>query len=213
MTVIPNGFDPLVFKPDREARLWQRKQLGITDETPVVGLVGRFHPQKDHWNFVQAAALLHRQIREAHFVLAGPGISWGNQVLANWIEGAGLRHNFHLLHPPQDIPKLTATFDIATLSSITEAFPNVVGEAMSCGVPCVVTDVGDAVAMIGETGVVVPVSNPQALAEGWRGMLETGRENRLYLGKLARQRIVEQYSLAGTVASYENLYKRLVSHA
>jgi glycosyltransferase involved in cell wall biosynthesis len=211
MVVIPNGFDLTIFKPEAGTRLSVRQELGISNEALIIGLVGRFDPQKDQYNFVQAAALLHMVLPEVHFLLCGDGISWQNSKLAEWIEKAGIPNNFHLLGRREDITRLTTALDIATSSSIGEGFPNVIGEAMACGVPCVVTDVGDSALIVGDTGRVVPPKNPQALAAAWSDLIKMGPEYRRQLGLAARRRIEENYSLPAIVAQYENLYEELAS--
>lgn len=211
MVVIPNGYDIESFKPDPVARELVRKELQIPQESPVIGLVARFHILKDHRNFVRAASLLHRDRPDVHFVLCGYGVTWENRELVTWIEEAGVRSRCHLLGLRDDIPKLTAAVDIACLSSSGEAFPNVVSEAMSCSVPCVVTDVGDAALIVGETGLVVPPKNPAALAEAWREMLDLGPEGRSRLGMAARERVKEKYSLSQIVNRYQDLYEELHS--
>lgn len=212
MVVIPNGFDLVVFRPDPTARQSVRQELGIPEKAPLIGLVARFHPQKDHRNFVQAAARFHACAPESHFLLCGDGITWENRELAGWIEAAGIQSQCHLLGRREDIPRLTAALDIAsTAASHGEAFPIVIGEAMACRVPCVVTDVGDSAIIVGETGVVVPPKDPQALATGWRQLLlDMSREERLQLGLAARQRIMERYSLEKIVEQYKRLYESLV---
>jgi glycosyltransferase involved in cell wall biosynthesis len=211
MLVIPNGYDLGTFRPDSLAREAIRKELGIPEDAPVIGLVARFHPQKDHRNFVQAASLLHQDRPDVHFVLCGRGVDWENRQLTTWIEEAGIRSRCHLLGLRDDTPKLTAAFDLACLASFTEGFPNVVSEAMSCEVPCVVTDVGDAALIVGQTGIVVPPRNPAALAAALRKMVDLGREGRNQLGIAARQRIMEQFNLPQIVTRYESLFQELAS--
>lgn len=207
--IIPNGFDLALFAPDPQARCAVRQELGLADTAPLIGLVARFDPQKDHHTFVAAAALLHRQQPEPHFVLCGDGVTWQNEALAGWVATAGLRERCHLLGRRDDIPRLTAALDIATSSSIGEGFPNTVGEAMACGVPCVVTAVGDSPAIVGTTGVVVPPRDPPALAAGWRTLLALGPAGRQRLGQAARQRIAERFSLPAVAAEYARLYREL----
>lgn len=213
MIVIPNGFDLSAFKEDPEARSHVREELGLDAGAPLIGLVARFHPQKDHANFVKAAALLHKQISQVHFLLCGDGVTWENRELAEWIDDAGVRSNFHLLGRRNDIPRLDAALDIASLSSRMEGFPNVVGEAMACGVPCVVTDVGDAAEIVGDAGSVVPAGDPAALAGAWQRLLAAGPEVRRQLGLAARKRVEEQFSLPRVIATYEALYSNLTNGA
>lgn len=209
MVVIPNGFDLSAFKPDPEARVAVRRELGLPEEAVLIGLVARFDPQKDHGNFVRAAGLLHARRPDAHFLLCGGGVTWENRELAGWIEAAGIRGQCHLLGPRDDVPRLTAALDEATSSSNGEGFPNVIGEAMACGVPCVVTAVGDSAVVVGTTGRVVPPGDPWALAAGWSALLALGPAGRQRLGEAARERIGERFSLPAVVARYEQLYRDL----
>ncbi|HEX7541878.1 MAG TPA: glycosyltransferase [Anaerolineales bacterium] len=105
--------------------------------------------------------------------------------MPGWIDAAGIRQNCHLLGRRADIPRLMSAFDVNTLSSIGEAFPNVLGEAMACGTLCVNTDIGDAAEIIGDSGIVVPSGKPQALARGWEQIIELTALERVRLGKRA----------------------------
>jgi len=211
MTVIPNGFDLESFAPDAQVRREVRAELKIAPEAPVVGLVARFDPQKDHRNFVLAAATLARNLPEAVFVLCGDGVDAGNEALVGWIDEQGLASSFRLLGVRSDVSKIVQALDVSgTSSSFGEAFPLVVGESMACGVPCVVTDVGDSAAMVGDTGVVVAPGCPGDLAAAWLSLFEMGREQRAALGARARKRILERYDLAGVVRRYESVYRVLI---
>jgi len=208
MLVIPNGSDLSTFKPALEARRSVRRELGLREGIPLVGLVARFDLPKDHRTFVRAAALLHDRVPEANFVLCGDGITWENPQLTEWIDAAGIRSCCHLLGRRLDVPRLTAALDVASSSSAySEAWPLVVGEAMACGVPCVVTDIGDSALIVGDTGRVVPPKDPEALAEAWYELLAVGPDVRARLGVAARRRIEERFSLTSAIAKYEELYE------
>jgi glycosyltransferase involved in cell wall biosynthesis len=211
MVVIPNGYDVETFRPNAGGRASVRKGLAVSEDAPIIGMVARFDPQKDHRTFIRAAQLLHRDRPDAYFLLCGNEMTWENQELARWIDEAGLRTRCHLLgRRDDDIANLTAALDIASLSSAYgEGFPNVVSEAMSCGVPCVVTDVGDAALIVGQTGIVVPPRNPEALAAAWRKMLEMGCEGRRHMGIAARQRIRERFDISEVAGRYEHLFEEL----
>src|SRR5919108_22060 len=119
------------------ARIALREELAVGDDTILIGLMGRFHAQKDHRTFLQAARLLSEAKEDLHFVLAGRGVDPQNRELAQLIERFRLNGRAHLLGERRDMPDLTAALDIATsTSSFGESFPNVIGEAMACGVPC-----------------------------------------------------------------------------
>jgi len=210
MLVIPNGFDMSAFKPNPEARESVRNELDIPEETPVIGLINRYHPQKDHLNFIRAAALLLAKAPNVYFLLCGDDIDWANPQLARWIKEAGIAGRCRLLGTRNDIPRLTAALDIAACSSsYGEGFPNVIGEAMSCGVPCAVTDVGDSALIVGQTGRVVPPQNPEELADAFAELVELGSEGRALLGVAARCRIKEHFDLPNIVERYQNLYQEL----
>jgi len=206
LEVIPNGFDLELVKPDPAARASLRSELGLPADALLIGLAARFHPHKDHRNFIRAAALLHEQKPEVRFVLCGLDITWQNKQLSEWIEAAGLRSCCNLLGVRQDMPRLFAAMDIATTTSRSESFPVVIGEAMACGTPCVVTDVGDSSMIVGQTGAVVGPGDPEALASAWRKLIDAGFEVRLRLGMAARQRIQEHFSLSMIVERYQAIY-------
>lgn len=211
MIVIPNGMDLSTFRPDAAAAQAVRTELDIPSGAPIIGLVARFHAQKDHRTFIEAAARLHKNRRDVHFVLCGDKVTWTNQQLVRWIEEAGVRQVSRLLGRRDDIPRLTAAWTLSTTaSSFGEGFPNVIGEAMACGVPCVVTDVGDSGRIVGETGRVVAPKDAHALATAWGEFLALGEETRQRLGQAARQRIRDHFDLPSIITRYENLYVEMM---
>lgn len=211
MTVIPNGSDLETFRPDSEARLAVRQELNVPHNAPVIGLIARFHPKKDHFNFIRAAAQLHQVRPDAYFVMCGEGINDDNQELLEWIAQAEIQHCCRLLGTREDIPRLTAALDIATSSSsYGEGFPNVLGEAMACEVPCVVTDVGDSALIVGPVGRVVTPQTPQALAKAWQELLEMDINARKNLGQALRRRAAE-FGLPKVVSKYEGLYQEVLA--
>jgi glycosyltransferase involved in cell wall biosynthesis len=211
MLVIPNGFNLDQFCPDPQARVSVRQELGISPGARLVGLVARFDPQKDHRGFVEAAARIRARLLDAHFLLCGEGVTWDNPVLAGWIGAQGLRDHFHLLGGREDIPRLSAALDVACSSSAYgEAFSNVLGEAMACGVPCAVTDVGDSAYIVGSTGKVVSPNDAQALAGAVVELLELPADRRRELGEAARRRMQEKFDIRAVVSQYEQLYTSLL---
>jgi glycosyltransferase involved in cell wall biosynthesis len=206
---IPNACDPAVFKPDAAARSALRSELGLPESTFLIGLVCRYHPMKDHANFLRAAALLAQSHPEVHFVLAGKDVDHHNQTLIQLRQELGISPQTHFLGERRDTPRLTAAFDIAaSASAYGEGWPLVLTEAMACGVPCVVTDVGDSGWLVGDTGLVVPPQRPEALAAAWRSLVEADRVDRQTLGIAARERVVANFSLAAIVSRYETLYEQ-----
>lgn len=208
MLVIPNGFDLDNFGPSKEARNSLRDELNLQQNTLLIGMAARFNPQKDHFNLVQAARQLKDQGVEAFFLLCGQDIGWENEKLGSWIRQAGLEDRFFLLGPRNDMPRITAALDVACLSSAHgEGFPNVLGEAMACEVPCVATNVGDSAEIVGDTGRIVPPKDPEALARAIKELIDMGPEGRAEMGKRARKRVKERYELSRVVRQYEDLYR------
>ncbi|MHB1245462.1 MAG: glycosyltransferase family 4 protein [Sulfuriferula sp.] len=213
MMVVPNGFDLTRFKPDINARHRLRAELGITDQTPLVGLIGRFDPQKNHAGFFEAARLLHHRRPQAHFVLAGHGIDMNNTTLTQAIAQAGRLPNIHLLGLRNDIPELMAALDVLASSSYGEAFPNVLGEAMACGVPCVVTDVGDSAYIVGDTGRIVAPGDMTGLAAAMEELLALSPPDKAALGERARARVATHFEIGKVVRQYEDFYETLLANA
>ncbi len=208
--VIPNGFDGELFRPDPEARFSLRRELALSPTEPLVGMVARHHPVKNHSGFLRAAA---RAMRQApfHAVLAGRGVDPANADLVEQIASLGLTGRVHLLGERADTPRLTAAFDIAVSASFAEAFPNVIGEAMMCGVPCLVTDVGDSAWLVGDTGAVVPPDDPDSFAAGIESLLRLSPEARAGLGATARRRILNDFSLDEVARKFHRLYDEVLA--
>lgn len=208
--VVPNGVDLERFRLRPDERAAVRAELGLGDGHFVVGMCARVDPMKDHATFVKAAAAFAGTAPEARFVLIGAGTGEPGSALERTIAAAGLSGRFVRLGLREDIPRLYAAFDVATLSSaFGEGFPNVLAEAMACGVPCAATDVGDGAAIVGDTGLVVPPGDPEALAAAWTQLRSEGRDARAARGAEARRRIAERYSLAAMIDAYRTLYGEL----
>jgi len=212
MVVVPNGFDLTQFKPDIDARHRVRTELGITDQIPLVGLIGRFDPQKNHAGFFKAAGMLHRRMPQVHFVLAGKDIDMSNAALVQAIAHEGVLANTHLLGLRNDIPELMAALDVLASSSYGEAFPNVLGEAMACSVPCVVTDVGDSAYIVGDTGRVVASGDMTGLAAALEELLALPASEKAALGERARARVAAHFEIGKVVQQYEDFYETLFAN-
>jgi glycosyltransferase involved in cell wall biosynthesis len=209
MAVVPNGFDIERFVPSEAARSDVRMELSVEQDTILIGLVGSFGVLKDHANFFNAAALLANH-PNVHFVLSGRGVHRDNTALTRLFEGRGISERVHLLSERHDMPRLAAAMDIATSSSCSEGFSNVIGEAMACGVPCVATDVGDSARIIGDTGLIVPKQNPSALCDAWLKLIQAGPVARRELGMRARDRIKEKFAIQRIVNEYETIYGEIL---
>jgi len=207
--VIPNGFDINVFTPSEEARADVRNELCLSVDTLLIGLFKRYDPIKCHLQFLTAASLLSVTYPNIHFLLVGRGVDSDNEIIVHKIRELGIENKVHLLGERRDMPRLNAALDIATSSSANEGFPNTIGEAMSCGVPCVVTDTGDSSWLVGETGKVIPPRSPDALAEAIGELVSMSASARRNMGMQARQRIADKFSINSIVKQYESVYLEL----
>jgi glycosyltransferase involved in cell wall biosynthesis len=206
MRVIPNGVDLGRFKPDIGARIAIREELGLLRSTPLVGLFARFDPQKDHGLFVKAAATAAQANKHVQFVLCGPGIDQYNRTLLNWINATGLSNRFHLLGARDDIASLTAALDVSVSSSLYgEGFSNTLTEALACGVPCVTTDVGDSLDIVGNCGAVVPPGDHQRLSDAIARVLQRSVSDQ-GVHRAARERAESAFDINVIISQYENLY-------
>lgn len=206
--ILPNGFDCETFRPDQEARSSFRRELGVPEDSLLVGLMARYHPMKDHAGFLRAAAIIRRSHPTVRFVLAGAGVSREEPALLNAIQREGLEGGVFLLGERKDTARINAALDIACSSSAWgEGFSNSIGESMACAVPCAVTDIGDSAFIVGNTGISVPGGDYEAFAKAVLELVEAGPERRSAMGQAARQRIEAEFSLASVVSRYEELYQ------
>jgi glycosyltransferase involved in cell wall biosynthesis len=209
IVVVPNGFDLSVFRPDEAARRTVRAELNIEPQTLLIGWIGRFHAQKNLEGFFEAAAQLHRRVPQAHFLLVGQGLVREDAEVMRAVKAGGLDSVTHLLGARRDIPQILAAIDVLASSSSGEAFSNVLGEAMSCAVPCVVTDVGDSALIVGDTGRVVQAGDMAGLAVMLENLLTLPSADRIDLGARARERVRQLFEIGNVVKQYESFYDRL----
>lgn len=212
MVVISNGYDLSRYAPDAAARARVRAQWGLDGDVPVIGCVARWDPLKDHANLLRAVAALVRDGRDAGLrcVLVGRGMTIDNPELMALVDKLGLRERLVLAGPSDDVPAVMNGLDLHVLSSCAEGFPNVVAEAMACGVYCVVTDVGDAAYIVGDTGVVVPPEQPEALARGIETALrDVASRGQGRAGEAGRARVLANFDLARMVRDYIAVWRRL----
>ena len=212
MVVVPNGFDLAHFKPDPNARLSVRAELGLSLETRLVGLIGRWDPQKNHEGFSRPPPRCIFDGRTCTSCLPGkestppikpssellPPMAWHRRPIC-----LASATTFRALWPPWTC--------LASSSSYGEAFPNVLGEAMASGVPCAVTDVGDSAYIVGDTGRVVSSGDMEGLAHAIDSLLEMPAEALRILGARARARVAEHFEIGKIVRRYEAFYQELAS--
>lgn len=202
LVFIPNGYPVDIFRPDENARFAIRAEFGLGETDVVLGMVARLDPQKDHVNLLDALVLL----KEAHpfkCLLVGKGLEQNSKLLVE-IESRELVQDVILVGPRSDVQGIMNALDICVNASFTESFPNALCEAMACGTPCVVTNVGDSAMIVGDTGWVVPPRSPEKLAAALilavEALPDPARQDS------ARQRIVEKFSIEHISRDYRLLW-------
>jgi glycosyltransferase involved in cell wall biosynthesis len=174
-------------------------------------LVARFDPQKDHGTFCDASRIVCERHPDAVFVLSGELIESTNGALINMIRKAGLEENVRLLGRRDDIARITAALDVAVSSSaFGEGFSNALGEALSCGVPAVATDVGESRSIVGDAGFVVPPEDALALGSAIAELIALEPDARRRLGALGREHISRNYGIAAIAGRYRRLYEEIL---
>jgi glycosyltransferase involved in cell wall biosynthesis len=213
MAVIPNGYDLGRFRPDAEARERLRREWDVPGDMPLLGMVARWDPQKDHANLIEALRQLQQRGATFRAVLVGSGVDESNAGLMSALCQAGLAERVRPLGPRPDIPAVMNALDVHVLSSAYgEAFPNVLAEAMACGTPCVTTDVGDAAHIVGSTGWVVPPKDSQALAQALHAALSERSNLGAWLQRQSacRTRIAANFSIDAMVQHYRAVWQEVV---
>ncbi len=209
-TIIPNGFDCLRFAPDSRKRQTFRRLFEIRNQATVVAMVARSHPMKSVETLVEAVRLARLQGADLHLLLAGQDMDRPSPALRETLAAAVPPERLTLAGHRADLADWLAGVDMVALSSAWgEAFPNILGEAMACGVPCVTTDVGDSGWLVGQAGLVVPPRDPQAMAQALCRLERLGIAGRRVLGAAGRKRVIEHFSLDETVQRYEALYSEI----
>ncbi len=205
--VIPNGFATDRFRPDADAGRRLRSEWGIGETQPLIGLVGRLTAVKDHPTFLAAARRVVQSRPDARFVCVGGGRTVYTRRLERLARELDLDDCLIWAGERTNMPAVYNALDLAVSSSVSEGFPNVVGEALACGVGCVVTDVGDSARLVGATGAVVPPHDPGLLADGILAQLAAGRPDPQSL----HRQIVRTYSVAAMIEKTAALLREVAS--
>ncbi|MBC8331164.1 MAG: glycosyltransferase [Anaerolineae bacterium] len=209
MRVIPNGIDAKRFRPNKILREQKRLAWGVSTQHILIGLVARLDPIKGHPIFLRMAAILNNQFPQVRFVCVGDGADDYWQEMRLMANTLGLASSLVWAGSCTEMPSVYCALDIFVSASFGEGFSNVIGEAMACEIPCVVTNVGDSAHIVGNTGRVVAPNDPESLAAAVSEFLEMSAETRAALGRQARKRIQEKFSVEKMVAATEKTFKEL----
>lgn len=206
---IPNGFDTQKFQPNAKVYREFRQQHNLSRTAKLFALIARYDPMKDHATFINAAGILAQEYDDVYFVMAGKNINSSNTELLRLIERNKLEERVLLLDQVNDVHELLPAIDYLTQTSVFgEGFPNVVAEAMACGVECFVTDVGESLDIIGTTGYAIPKQDPEELAKIWFEALSSDEMSKAKRKLHARQRVNERYSMTSILEMYEKCYRK-----
>ena len=197
--LIFNGADATVFQPDSHARAALRAELGIPEQAPLIGFVGRNVPVKDLPTFMNAASIVLQDRPDAHFLLCGPRMD------------APTIPHVHILPFRPDVHRIYPALDLLALTSLSEACPMSLIEAMACGVPCTSTAVGDAAYIINEPNAIAPAGDAEAIARTWLARLAMDETQKIQTSLAVRQRAQALFSLETCVHRYQTLYRKLAN--
>lgn len=199
---IPNGFDVRKFAPNHKYRRDYRERMSIEPKTFVFGSIARFHPMKNHLGLIKDFSLIQGN---CSLVLIGEGVV--NEEIKQLVQNLKLENRVVLLEKKEDINKWLSAIDSIIIPSLWgEAFPNILGEAMSTEIPCIVSQVGDAPLILGDCGLVIEDS----IHKSMQYMHNLSASDRNNLGRMARNRIIAKYSLSNSSKMYSDLYKDLI---
>jgi glycosyltransferase involved in cell wall biosynthesis len=203
MKVVANGFDTERFRPEPARGLAQRKVWGIPEGVPLIGIAGRLDPVKDHPTFLRMAARLRHSQGDVWFVCMGDGGSDYLKFLQSMATSLGIGDRVKWPGVCLDMPSAYNALSLLALTSTDEGFPNVLGEAMACGIPCLSTPAGDAARLIGDTGRLCSFGDDAALAEAAASLLSEPPEARAARARICRDRVVTAFSIEALVRETE----------
>lgn len=207
--VIDNGYDLAQLTYDAAASSLLRSEIGVLPNEILIGMVGRFDPQKDHNNLIKALSLVKNSGLPFKAILVGKGLDYSNSKFLQCIEEHRLTEHIILLEQRNDIATVMSAMTLHVLSSLDEAFPNVLAEAMACGTPCLTTDVGDAAIIVGDTGWIVPPSDPKALAKAMLEAMDEKQHNpQAWQARkqACRKRIIDHYAIDRMLTDYRQIW-------
>jgi glycosyltransferase involved in cell wall biosynthesis len=211
MVVIPNGVDTGRFQPNPETRAAVRAELGVPEGSPVIGFVGRFHPVKDLPTFFRAALELQQQRPDTHFLLCGGTAPELQAAAAECFAAMPKPAQVHFVPFGNSTQRYYPAMDLFSLTSSSEAFPNVVLEAMASALPCVTTAAGDCGVMLQDLGSVVRCGDAAALAKAWSEMLSHSTAELQAIGQRGRERVLERYTPERALLSFQEQYAACLS--
>jgi glycosyltransferase involved in cell wall biosynthesis len=208
--VIGNGVDVDRFSPDRASGLAFRREIGVDDTEIVLLQVGRYHHHKGQELLLDVAVNLMRRRPSLRLVMVGSGVE---AIRHRIFDDRELSGRVHRLTDRDDLVPIYRAADLLINPSLTESFPTAVIEAMSCAVPCVVTDAGASREIVGETGEVVAPGSVDALQDGIERFLARSADAIQRCGAAARQRVLDRYAMPRMSTAFVDAYRSVARRA
>jgi len=209
-TVIHNGFDLDIFYRASEAKPRLCHRLNIDKNSFIIGGAGRFDISKDYKTFLSVVHEVHQQVPEIRFILCGLDITYENNFLSELIDSYNIHDAIFLMGEQVNMQEFLSSLDLFLLTSYSEGCPNVVGEAMACKTPCVVTNSGDSALLVGDTGFVCLKKDYQGIAEVILQFYRMSYKEKEHYRLSSRKRIQDNFSINDIVLQYEQVYKEIL---
>ena len=211
--VINNGFELNQYKYKKKDKLNFHKKYNIQSDSFIISMFARYHPIKNHKIFLESISKIKNNQINFHIFLAGRDINYQNKELMNLINKYKLTNKISLagILMGKELNDSYNASDLTILSSQSESFPNVIGEAMVCNTPCITFDVGDCKKLIGDTGWIAYKNNSIALAESIKLAIKLfqNKNKWIELKHKCRERIKEFYNINDEIQKYKNIYNKL----
>jgi glycosyltransferase involved in cell wall biosynthesis len=210
MIAIPNGIDRARFRPDPALRAAARQRWSVRPGEFVVGAIGRIDPMKDFGSFLRAFAAAAKERDGMRAVVLAAGGEDERAGLRRQAEELGMSGRLMLAEPNADVAEVLNGLDLyCSTSAYGEGFPNTVAEAMACGLPCVVTAVGDSAELVGSAGTVVPPRDPKSTAAAILSLAKLDEAARQEIGNRLLARAAE-FTPEKLVSRTEEALRRLL---
>lgn len=211
MVTVQNGYDFSKFKPDPLGGCLVRRKLNVDEDVFLIGCIARYDPVKGHVDLLDALTLLGEIGSSLHAVFVGEGVGKENAELSAAVKSRGLSDQVSLYGPTDDVPSIMNALDTLVVASRGEGFPNVIAEAMSCEVPCISTDVGDAGLIIDSSGLIVQPARPDQLAEALSVFVnEKGSRQWIERKACCRQLVMNRFSVDKMVHGFAEVWRQAV---
>ena len=209
LVTIPNAVNVQKFIFSESQRASIRKELNLSESNYLIGMIGRYDPQKNQAGFIEAASVVHKNNPNTYFFIAGRGVDANNKNLVELISKLELEKNVYLLGERDDVASLLSAADIFALPSYGEAFPISLCEAMSCSVACVASDVGDVKYILGNYKYIIPPGSRIDLANSISEIISLGAVQRKDIGLELRKRVTQNFTIEAIAKIYANFYNQI----